>query len=64
MEVLPLRAYLVDDEPLAIERLRRLLAGFDEVKIAGSAGDPAEALRFLPETMRSTCCFSTSRCRG
>ena len=26
----PLRAYLVDDEPLAIERLKRLLANFDE----------------------------------
>ena len=28
MEAAPLRAYLVDDEPLAIERLERLLAGF------------------------------------
>ena len=43
----PLRAYLVDDEPLAIERLRRLLAAFDSVTIAGSATDPTEALEFL-----------------
>ncbi len=47
MEAAPLRAYLVDDEPLALERLTRLLAEFDEVTIAGSTTDPAEALRFL-----------------
>jgi two-component system LytT family response regulator len=47
MQATPLRAYLVDDEPLAIERLTRLLGSFDEVAIAGSASDPAEALRFL-----------------
>jgi two-component system LytT family response regulator len=43
----PIRAYLVDDEPLALERLSRLLAPFAEVAIAGSSTDPAEALRFL-----------------
>lgn len=42
-----LRAYLVDDETLAIERLRRLLAGFAAVEVAGSATDPAAAVRFL-----------------
>lgn len=47
MEAAPLRAYLVDDEPLAIERLTRLLAKFEEVTVAGSSCDPAEALRFL-----------------
>ena len=47
METAPLRAYLVDDEPLAIERLKRLLAGFDGLAIAGSATDPAEALDCL-----------------
>jgi two-component system LytT family response regulator len=47
MEAPPLRAYLVDDEPLAIERLTRLLATFDDMTIAGSSSDPAEALRFL-----------------
>jgi len=47
MEAAPLRAYLVDDEPLALERLRRLLANFEEVAIAGSATDPAQALKFL-----------------
>jgi len=47
METAPLRAYLVDDEPLAIERLRRLLASFPGVQIVGAAIDPAAALHFL-----------------
>lgn len=47
MEAVPLRAYLVDDEPLAIQRLTRLLASFPRVTIVGSAIDPAEALEFL-----------------
>ena len=47
MEKEPLRAYLVDDEPLAIERLSRLLTSAGGLRIAGSATDPAEALDFL-----------------
>jgi two-component system LytT family response regulator len=47
MPTAPLRAYLVDDEPLALERLTRLLAGYGEMEIAGSATDPAQALGFL-----------------
>jgi len=47
METSPLRAYLVDDETLAIERLTRLLAKFDGLHIAGSATDPALALDYL-----------------
>jgi two-component system, LytTR family, response regulator len=47
MENTALQAYLVDDEPLAIERLTRLLAKYDQLHIAGSASDPARALEFL-----------------
>lgn len=47
MAAAPLRAYLVDDEPLALERLTRLLAPFEEVSIAGTATDPTKALQFL-----------------
>jgi DNA-binding LytR/AlgR family response regulator len=47
MEASPLRAYLVDDEPLAIERLARLLGAFDSVVITGSTTDPAAALEAL-----------------
>jgi two-component system LytT family response regulator len=42
-----MRAYLVDDERLAIDRLRRLLDATGRVTIAGSATDPEEALEFL-----------------
>jgi two-component system LytT family response regulator len=47
MEAAPLRAYLVDDEPLAIERLTRLLASFDNLEIVATATDPARALADL-----------------
>jgi len=47
METVPLRAYLVDDEPLAVERLKRLLANYDNLRVVGSATDPARALEFL-----------------
>lgn len=43
----PLHAYLVDDEPLALERLQRLLAEFPSIHIEGKATDPARALEFL-----------------
>ncbi len=40
-------AYLVDDEPLAIERLERLLAQFPVVEVAGRATDPRHAVAYL-----------------
>ncbi len=43
----PVRVYLVDDEPLAIERLERLLRAVPGVTIAGSSTDPATAVQFL-----------------
>jgi two-component system LytT family response regulator len=47
METNAIRAYLVDDEPLAIERLTRLLGGFESVTVVGSATDPQAALEAL-----------------
>jgi two-component system, LytTR family, response regulator len=47
MESTRLRAYLVDDEPLAIERLTRLLTRYGSLQVAGSATDPQEAVSFL-----------------
>lgn len=47
MEATPLRAYLLDDEPLATRRLSRLLADFNSVVIAGSATDPMQALETI-----------------
>jgi two-component system response regulator AlgR len=40
-----LRILIVDDEPLAIERMERLLASVDGVDVAGTASDGAAALR-------------------
>jgi two-component system LytT family response regulator len=42
-----LRVYLVDDEPLALKRLDRLLRETGRVEIAGSTTSPKEALAFL-----------------
>ncbi|MGA3010712.1 MAG: LytTR family DNA-binding domain-containing protein [Terracidiphilus sp.] len=47
METDALSAYLVDDEPLAIERLHRMLANCESLRIAGSATDPSQAVEFL-----------------
>ena len=42
-----LRAYVVDDERLAVDRLTRLLERTGRVQIVGKASDPEEALSFL-----------------
>jgi two-component system LytT family response regulator len=42
-----LRAYIVDDERLAVQRLTRLLQATRRVQIAGSSTDPDAALAFL-----------------
>jgi two-component system LytT family response regulator len=42
-----LKAYLIDDEPLALSRLRRLLEESGRVEIAGAGTDPKEALKHL-----------------
>jgi two-component system, LytTR family, response regulator len=40
-------AFIVDDEPLARERLRRLLGRFPQIEIAGMFGDPLRALEAI-----------------
>jgi len=42
-----LRAYLVDDERLAVQRLTRLLGDTGRVEVVGSTTDPEAALAFL-----------------
>ena len=42
-----MRAYLVDDERLALERLKRLLDATGRVTIVGTATDPVAALDVL-----------------
>ncbi len=41
------RAYIVDDEPLAVRRLARLLAAAGRFDLAGSTSDPEAAVAFL-----------------
>lgn len=43
----PLRTLIVDDEPLAIERLQVLCAGIASVALVGTASDGAAALRLV-----------------
>ncbi|HET6611404.1 MAG TPA: LytTR family DNA-binding domain-containing protein [Kofleriaceae bacterium] len=44
-----LRAFVVDDEPLAVRRLERLLLATGRVAVIGSATDPVLALEALAE---------------
>jgi two-component system response regulator AlgR len=43
----PIRFLVVDDEPLAVERLQLLLARLDGVTLAGTASEGAAALRMV-----------------
>ncbi|MEI9975370.1 MAG: LytTR family DNA-binding domain-containing protein [Ignavibacteriota bacterium] len=45
-----IRAFVVDDEPLAVRRLKRMLEETGRVEIAGSSSDPVDALAALGET--------------
>lgn len=45
-----LRAFLVDDEPLALERLQRLLTAFPEIEIIATATDPSAAVSALNDS--------------
>jgi two-component system LytT family response regulator len=47
MEAAPLRAYIVDDEQLAVERLSRLLTKYTSLSVVASATDPRQAVEFL-----------------
>jgi two-component system LytT family response regulator len=42
-----IRAFVLDDEPLAVKRLVRLLGETGRVEIAGTSSDPEEALAWL-----------------
>ena len=44
-----IRAFVVDDEELAIKRLVRLLAETGRVEVSGSSTDPIDALAALNE---------------
>ena len=46
----PLRAFLIDDEPLALDRLARMLRATGRVEIVGRATDPTEGLAAVAAT--------------
>lgn len=50
-----LRAYLVDDEPLALARLRRLLEHSERVEVIGSSTVPEEAVLALTADPADVC---------
>ncbi|MFN6936761.1 MAG: hypothetical protein ACK4NZ_16605, partial [Tsuneonella sp.] len=43
----PLKALIVDDEPLAIERMQIICARIPELQVVGTASDGACALRLI-----------------
>ncbi|MGD0295853.1 MAG: response regulator [Bryobacteraceae bacterium] len=50
-----LRAYLVDDEPLALERLRRMLEHTGRVEVTGSTTEPEQAVTALTSDPPDVC---------
>src|SRR5208337_2724840 len=50
-----LRAYLVDDEPLALERLHRLLDATGRVEVTGSTTEPEKAVAALTADPPDVC---------
>jgi two-component system, LytTR family, response regulator len=50
-----LRAYLVDDEPLALERLRRMLEKTGTVEVAGCTNMPEDAVAALTNDPPDVC---------
>jgi chemotaxis response regulator CheB len=43
-----LRVFLLDDEPLALKRLSRLLVETGKVEIIGQTTEPLQALQVIP----------------
>src|SRR5438132_5171381 len=50
-----LRVYLVDDEPLALQRLSRLLAAASRVEIVGQTCEPEQAIAALTAELPDIC---------
>ena len=46
-EKTPLRTLIVDDEPLAVERMQVICAKMDDLQVVGTASDGAAALRLI-----------------
>jgi len=51
-----IRVLLVDDSPIAIELIRRMLATAPEIQVVGSASNGAEALALIPQVRPDVIC--------
>ena len=51
-----IRVLIVDDSPLAVEIIRRMLATEPRIVVAGVAGDGVEALQLIPEVRPDIIC--------
>ena len=59
-----LRVLIVDDEPLARQRLQRILRGEEDLELLTPCADGPIRRRRNPGAAIRTCCFSTCRCRA
>ena len=57
------RAFLVDDEDLALRRLSRLLTETGRIEVVGTSNDPSMPSPGSPQTM-SMSCSSILKCRA
>ncbi|MBE0627928.1 MAG: chemotaxis-specific protein-glutamate methyltransferase CheB [Burkholderiales bacterium] len=51
-----IRVLLVDDSPLSMELVRRLLAGASEIQVVGTASNGVEALELIPKVRPDVIC--------
>lgn len=54
MDAAIIRAFLVDDESLAVARLKRMLSLFAQIRVVGTATDPQEALKRLDGDLKDS----------
>jgi two-component system chemotaxis response regulator CheB len=52
----PIRVLLVDDSPLALAVLQRLLAAAAEIEVVGTASNGREALELIPRLQPALVC--------
>jgi two-component system chemotaxis response regulator CheB len=52
----PIRVFLVDDSPVALTLLKRMLATSPDIKVVGTARDGKEALALFPATQPKVIC--------
>src|SRR5688572_24182540 len=54
----PIRVLLVDDSPVALAVLKRMLATSRDIRVAGTAGNGREALELIPRLQPDVICVN------